>query len=348
MESIDLRSDTVTHPTAAMREAMASAQVGDDVYGEDPTVNRLQELASELTGKQAGLFVASGTMGNVAAILAHTRRGDEVICGLQSHMYRNEQGAMAALAGAQARPLQEQPDGTLALDEIEAAIQTSDDHHPITRLVTIENTHNLCGAVPLTAAYTQAAGALAQRYGLRLHLDGARLFNAAVAQDISAADLSAPADSVSICLSKGLSAPVGSVLCGSADFIRASRRARKVLGGGMRQAGVLAAAGILALTVMVERLGDDHENAKALARELAAVSGVVLDNNAAATNMVYFHLDEDVPRDASEVSVALKENGVLLDAFGSRGFRAVTHHGVSREMVEHAVAVLNDVLETRR
>ncbi len=346
MDSIDLRSDTVTLPTAAMREAMASAHVGDDVYGEDPTVNRLQDLASELTGKQAGLFVASGTMGNVTAILAHTRRGDEVVCGLQSHIYRKEQGAMAALAGAQARPLQEQQDGTMALDEIAAAIQTIDDHHPITRVVTVENTHNRCGAIPLTASYTQAVAELARRHGMRLHLDGARLFNAAIALDVAAADLAAAADSVSICLSKGLSAPVGSVLCGSADFIRAARRARKVLGGGMRQAGVLAAAGIVALTTMVERLGDDHENANVLARELATVPGVILDNGGVATNMVYFHLDEGVPRDASEVSVALKAKGVLLDAVSSRGFRAVTHSGVSRQMVEQAAAVFNDVLAT--
>ena len=348
MDSIDLRSDTVTHPTAAMREAMGSAQLGDDVYGEDPTVNQLQDLASELTGKEAGLFVASGTMGNVAAILAHTRRGDEVICGLQSHMYRNEQGAMSALAGAQARPLQEKQDGTLDLDEIAAAIQTSDDHHPITRMVAVENTHNLCGGVPTSAAYMQAVGELAHRRGLIMHLDGARLFNAAVALDASAAHLAESADSVSICLSKGLSAPVGSVLCGSADFIRAARRARKVLGGGMRQAGVLAAAGVVALTTMVERLCDDHENAKVLAGALAAVPGVLLANNAAATNMVYFYLDEYLQRDASEVSIVLKERGVLLDAFGSRGFRAVTHHGVSRESVEHAVAVLKDVLEAEQ
>ena len=345
MDGIDLRSDTVTQPTDTMREAMASAQVGDDVYGEDPTVLQLQDLAAELTGKQAGLFVASGTMGNVVAILVHTGRGDEVICGLQSHIYLNEQGAMAALSGVQARPLQEQPDGTLDLDEVVDSIRAEDDHHPVTRLVAIENTHNLCGAIPLTAAYTYAVGELVRRQGLKLHLDGARLFNAAVSLNTSAADLAAPAHSVSICLSKGLSAPVGSVLCGNSDFIRAARRARKVLGGGMRQAGVLAAAGIVALTTMVEQLGEDHDNAKALARLLASVPGVVLDDNAAATNMVYFHLDNEVPCHASEVSDALKKEGVLLDAISDRGFRAVTHHGVSKEMVVSAVAILNDALK---
>ena len=214
MDMIDLRSDTVTQPTPAMREAMAKAPVGDDVYGEDPTVNNLQEIASELTGKDAALYVASGTMGNVAATLAHTRRGDEIICGLKSHIYRNEQGAMAALAGVQARPLEEELDGTLDIQNIESAIQISDDHHAITRVISIENTHNICGGVPLTPEYMQSLGKLALQYKLKLHLDGARLFNAAAALGVSARDMIGPADSVSICLSKGLCAPVGSVLCG--------------------------------------------------------------------------------------------------------------------------------------
>lgn len=346
MNIIDLRSDTVTQPTAAMREAMASAQVGDDVYGEDPTVNRLQQLASELTGKEAGLFVSSGTMGNVAAILAHTRRGDEVICGSQSHMYLKEQGAMSVLAGVQARPLQEKPDGTLDPEEIVSAIQVSDDHHPITRLVTIENTHNICGAVPLTADYTDSVGQITQQYDLKLHLDGARLFNAAVSLNTSVEQLAAGADSVSICLSKGLCAPVGTVLCGQHDFIYSARRARKVLGGGMRQAGILAAAGIVALTSMVERMEDDHENARVLERALSMSPGIVVDKNGASTNMVYFGLNDDVTRSAGEVSLALKEKGVLMDAVGLRKFRAVTHHDVSREMVEHSVGVLREVLES--
>ena len=344
MDMIDLRSDTVTQPTPAMREAMANAPVGDDVYGEDPTVNSLQEIASELTGKEAALYVASGTMGNVAATLAHTRRGDEVICGLKSHIYRNEQGAMAALAGVQARPLEEEWDGTLDIQRIESAIQISDDHHAITRVISIENTHNICGGVPLSLEYMQSLGKLALQHKLKLHLDGARLFNAAVALGVSAKDIVGPADSVSICLSKGLCAPVGSVLCGDTEFIRRARRARKVLGGGMRQVGVVAAAGIIALTDMPERLSEDHQNAKLIAKSLAAVPGIYLERNSASTNMVYFNLEEDIPNSGNEVSSFLKQEGVLLDLVSARGFRAVTHYGINSGMVEIAVQTLKQVL----
>ncbi len=344
MDIIDLRSDTVTQPTPAMREAMAKAIVGDDVYGEDPTVNRLQEIASELTGKEAALYVVSGTMGNVAATLAHTQRGDEMICGLKSHIYRNEQGAMAALAGVQARPLEEEYDGTLDIQKIESAIQISDDHHPITRVVAIENSHNICGGVPISPAYIESLGKLTLQYGLRLHLDGARLFNAAAALGVSAKDLVGPADSVSICLSKGLCAPVGSVLCGDAEFIHRARRARKVLGGGMRQAGVLAAAGIIALTDMPARLVVDHQNATLLAKSLAALPGISLERNSASTNMVYFQLDEDVAYSGHEVSSSLKQEGVLLDLVSTRGFRAVTHYEINSDMIEHTVQVLNQVI----
>ncbi|MDP6584211.1 MAG: low-specificity L-threonine aldolase [Anaerolineales bacterium] len=344
MDMIDLRSDTVTKPTPAMREAMAKADVGDDVYGEDPTVNKLQDIASELTGKEAALYVASGTMGNVAATLAHTRRGDEIICGLKSHIYRNEQGAMAALAGVQARPLEEEYDGTLDIQKIESAIQTSDDHHPITRVVAIENTHNICGGVPISPTYTEKLGELAVKHGLILHLDGARMFNAAAALGVSPKEIVGPSDSVSICLSKGLCAPVGSVLCGDTDFIHRARRARKVLGGGMRQAGVLAAAGIIALTEMPERLRDDHQNAKLLARLLSELSGISLERNSASTNMVYFNLDADVPSSGNEVSSSLKEEGILLDLVSPRGFRAVTHYGIDSDMVEMAVHALKDIV----
>jgi threonine aldolase len=344
MDMIDLRSDTVTQPTPAMREAMAKAPVGDDVYGEDPTVNNLQAIASELTGKDAALYVASGTMGNVAATLAHTRRGDEVICGLKSHIYRNEQGAMAALAGVQARPLEEEWDGTIDIQKIESAIQISDDHHAITRVISIENTHNICGGVPLRPEYMESLGKLALQHKLKLHLDGARLFNAAAALGVSARDMIGPADSVSICLSKGLCAPVGSVLCGDTEFIHRARRARKVLGGGMRQAGVVAAAGIIALTEMTERLIDDHQNARLLARLLGEVPGVSLERNSASTNMVYFNLDAGVPNSGYEVSDSLRQEGVLLDLVGASSFRAVTHHGIDSEMVEMSVHVLKNIV----
>ena len=344
MEIIDLRSDTVTHPTPEMRLAMADAPVGDDVYGEDPTVNELEALACRMTGKEAAVFVASGTMGNVAAILAHTHLGDELICGYRTHIYRKEQGAMAALGGVQAQPLMEAADGTLSLEEIEKSIQSDDEHHSITRMITIENTQNMCGGQPLTPEYTQDVGALASRYNLKLHVDGARLFNAAVALGVSVEALVGAADSVTFCLSKGLCAPVGSVLCGNAEFIRLARRARKLLGGSMRQAGVLAAAGIVALNSMIERLEDDHANARQLAMGLAGIEGVQLAVDDVSTNMVYFGLDQAVPLGAAEARVRMEEHRMLIDQVGERSFRAVTHHGISAEMVDRALQILTDVV----
>ena len=287
MDSIDLRSDTVTQPTPAMREAMATAQVGDDVFGDDPTINRLQELAASRMGKEAGLFVPSGTMGNLASILAHCTRGDEAILGDKAHTVLYEAGGISALGGVHSRQVANQPDGTLRLEDIEAAIRSDDPHHPISRLVALENTHNRCGGVALTPAYTQAVGELAHQHGLVLHLDGARIFNAAVVQGVTARELAEPADSVTFCLSKGLSAPVGSVICGSREFIYRAHRMRKMLGGGMRQAGILAAAGIVALETMVERLADDHRRARMLAEGLKEIPGIALDPGTPYTNMVF-------------------------------------------------------------
>jgi threonine aldolase len=337
---IDLRSDTVTRPTPDMRQAMALADVGDDVYDEDPTVNRLEELACRMMGKEAALFVASGTMGNIAAILAHTGRGDEVICGYRSHIYRREQGAMATLAGVQARPIMEREDGTLPLEAIEAAVQPPDQHHPISRLVCLENTHNTCGGQPLTAEYTAAAVEVARRHGLKVHIDGARLFNAAVALGTAAEALVGRADSVTFCVSKGLAAPAGSLLCGDEAFIERARRARKLLGGGMRQVGVLAAAGIVALTSMVERLEEDHENARRMAGLLAEIEGIRVEPERVKTNIVYFDLDERSPWPAGELAALLKEQGVLLDVAGPRTLRAVAHYGITAAMVEEAVAAI--------
>lgn len=343
MDIIDLRSDTVTYPTDDMRSAMAEARVGDDVYGEDPTINELEALACHMTSKEAAVFVSSGTMGNVAAILAHTQPGDELICGYRSHIYRNEQGAMAALGGVQAHPVKEEADGMLSLNEIKACIRSDNEHHPITRMITIENTHNMCGGQPLTPEYTQSVGSIAKDYGLKFHVDGARLFNASVALGVSVENLSGPADSVSFCLSKGLCAPVGSVLCGDAEFIRLARRARKVLGGSMRQAGVLAAAGIVALNNMIERLGDDHANARRFAEGLVDIKGMLVDLELVRTNMVYFGWDQDVLHDAAEASMLLKKRGVRLDPVGERSFRAVMHYWISPEMVEQSLQVLQDV-----
>ena len=341
---IDLRSDTVTHPTPAMREAMARAEVGDDVFGDDPTVKRLEEMAAERLGHEAGLFVASGTMGNLVALLTHCRRGDEVIAGDATHIVNNEQGGMAALGGMLPRPIPNQPDGTLRLEDIESAIRGDDEHWARTRLVCLENTHNVKGGVPLDAAYTRSVAELAKRRGLKFHVDGARIFNAAIALGVPVSDLTRDADSVTFCVSKGLSAPVGSLLCGSKAFIAEARRARKIVGGGMRQAGVLAAAGIVALTTMVDRLAEDHANAKRMAEGLADTPGFVADPDRVRTNMVYFDLAPEVRIDAPEVERRLADRRVRVGAPGKRRFRAVTHAWVSVEEIDRALLAFRSVV----
>lgn len=345
MYPIDLRSDTVTQPTPAMRAAMAAAPVGDDVYGEDPTLNRLQALAAERMGKEAGLFVPSGTMGNLAAVLAHCGRGDEVILGNLGHTFLFEGGGIAALGGVHSYELPTAPDGTLRLVDIQDAIRGDDIHAPVTRLITLENTHNRCGGVPLSAAYTDSVGALAREYELALHLDGARIFNAAVALDTPAARLAQAADSVTFCLSKGLCAPVGSVLCGTAQFIQRARRIRKQLGGGMRQAGVLAAAGIVALEEMVDRLAEDHRRACSLAEGLAQIHGLKLEPETPPTNMVFVGLTDDVPASAAEIVQRLAGHQVKVGAVGPRRFRMVTHHDIDDAAVERTLAAFRSVLE---
>jgi len=344
MEFIDLRSDTVTKPTPAMREAMAKAEVGDDVYGEDPTVNRLQEMAASMLSKEAGLFVPSGTMGNLAAILAHCGRGDEVILGNKAHTFLFEAGGVSALGGVHSCQLPNQLDGSLALDDIEAAIRADDAHFPVTRLVCLENTHNRCGGTYQTAAYTRSVGNLARARDLSVHLDGARLFNAAVASGVDAAELVAPVDSVTFCLSKGLCAPVGSVLCGSEGFIAKAHRIRKQLGGGMRQAGILAAAGIVALETMVDRLAEDHQRARNLADGLQQVRGLELDAGTPATNMVFVSLAANVPVNARQVAARLKELGVLVGVVAERRFRLVTHYWIDDDGVDVAVRAFSGAI----
>jgi len=351
MKTIDLRSDTVSHPTPEMREAMTSAPVGDDVYGEDPTVNRLQELAAAITGKEAGLFVPSGTMGNLAAVLAHCGRGDEVILGNQAHTYRYEAGGISALGGVHSYQIPNQPDGTLALADIRAAIRMDDAHYPISRLIALENTHNRCGGVPLTPEYTQAVGELAHQHGLRIHLDGARIFNAAIAQQVPVQALTDPVDSVTFCLSKGLCAPVGSVLCGSRPLITQAHRIRKQLGGGMRQAGILAAAGILALETMVDRLAEDHRRARSLADGLASISGLHLDPGTPFTNMIFLNVDEQAttggqPATADRLAEMLEAQGVRLGIVGPRRFRLVTHYWIDDSAVQQAIAAFRSCLNS--
>lgn len=344
MDIVDLRSDTVTRPTPAMRKAMAEAEVGDDVFGDDPTVNRLEALAATRMGKEAGLFVPSGTMGNLAAVLAHCGRGDEVILGDQAHTFVYEAGGTAALGGVHPRTVANRPDGTMELEAIEAAIRSDDVHFPTTRLICLENTHNRCGGVALSADYTRSVGELARRRGLQLHLDGARIFNAAAATESSPAELAGPADSVTVCLSKGLCAPVGSVLCGDAEFIHRARRIRKQLGGGMRQAGIVAAAGILALETMTDRIGEDHRRARRLAEGLRSLRGLTQVSDPPPTNMVYFNLAAEAAVDGAGMERALAEESVLIHAVGPRRIRLVLHYWVDDEGVDRTVSGIRRAL----
>jgi threonine aldolase len=326
-----------------MREAMYRAELGDDVFGEDPTMNRLQELAAARLGKEAALFVASGTMGNLVALLTHCGRGDGAIMGDQSHTFLNEAGGSSALGGVYLRAIPTQPDGTLDPALIEGAIPSEDVHHPRVTLVCLENTHNYCGGIALDAQYTATVADLAHRHGTSLHLDGARIFNAALALGVPVSDLAAPADSVMFCLSKGLSCPAGSLLCGRADFIKRAHRMRKMVGGGMRQAGVLAAAGIVALEQMVDRQQEDHENARTLAEGIAEIPGLGLDPGSVRTNIVFFDF-VDRRMSAQQFCERLKEEGVLMLVLGSGRLRAVTHYGIESGDVEHALQVMRQVM----
>ncbi len=344
-EIIDLRSDTVTVPTPEMWEAMAHAEVGDDVYGEDPSINLLQNLAAEKMGKEAGLFVPSGTMGNLIAVLTHCGRGDEAIMGDLGHTFLFEGGGVAALGGVMPHTLPNQADGTLLLEDIQSAVRGDDPHFPVSKLVILENTHNRCGGVPLTTEYTRKVADLAHSQSLKLHVDGARIFNAAVALGVPVIQLVEQADSVTFCLSKALCAPVGSVLCGTTEFIYRARRVRKQLGGGMRQAGILAAAGIVALQTMVDRLAEDHSRARRLADGLRAVPGLVLEPALPPSNMVFLNLSDQVGLTAPEVAEKLKSLGVKVGATGKRRFRLVTHYWIDDAGVEKTIAGFKTVLK---
>jgi len=320
-----------------MREAMAAAEVGDDVYGEDPTVNRLQELAAERTGKEAGLFVSSGTMGNLIGVLCHCERGDEVIMGNLAHTFLFEAGGISALGGVFPHTLPNQPDGTLNLIDIQSAIRMEDVHFPKSKLLVLENTQNRCGGAVLTAEYTGQAVELAHRYHLAVHLDGARIFNAAAALGVDVKELTGPVDSVTFCLSKALCAPVGSVLCGTKDFIYKARRLRKQLGGGTRQAGVLAAAGIIAIETMSKRLGEDHARARRLAEGIANISGFSLAFGMPSSNMVFIDMAPSVKYSAQEAVAKLMEDGIKIGISGERRFRMVTHYWINDEAVERTI-----------
>jgi threonine aldolase len=341
MKAVDLRSDTFTHPTPTMRRAMFEAEVGDDVFMEDPTVRRLERMAAEAVGKEAALFVASGTMGNLVAVLNQTQRGDRVVVGSEAHIYYYEGDGQRRLAGVELVPVPNDEQGGLDPALVREALEAPG---PPATLVCLENTHNRCGGGVLTAAETAAVADVAHSHGARVHLDGARIFNAAVALGVPAAELAAPADSVSFCFSKGLSAPVGSILNGGADFIDRARQMRRMVGGAMRQVGVIAAAGIVALETMVERLAQDHENARLLAEGLASLPGVRLDPASVRTNIVAFELEGWEPPD---FLAALKEAGVLAVPFGPHRIRMVTHNDVSREDVEKALERIRSVCTAR-
>ena len=337
MNVIDLRSDTVTKPTDEMRRAMYEAEVGDDVYGEDPSINQLQERAAELLGKEAGLLMASGTMSNLVAALTYCQRGDEIVMGDQAHMFWNESAGASALAGAQVRLVPNDDQGRIDPADLAAAIRPRGNvHMPPTTLVCLENTHNRCSGGVLTPEDTARVAEVAHAAGAKVHLDGARIFNAAVSLEVPASELVKDVDDVSFCLSKALSCPVGSVLCGSNEFIEDALKWRKMVGGGMRQAGVLAAAGLVALDSMVERLADDHANARRLAQGLANVDGLGLDADSIQSNIVIFDVDQAIGS-AADLAAALDREGVLVSSPGPNSIRMVTHRHISSADVDDAL-----------
>ena len=340
---IDLRSDTVTHPTDAMYEAMRSAPLGDDVLGDDPTVIEFEQMATERMGKEAALLVPSGSMANLISVLVHCGRGEEVILGDKAHTFYYEAGGISAYGGVHPHTVPNQPDGTIRLEDIEAAIRADNIHFPRTKLICLENTQNKCRGAVLSPDYTDTVAELAKRHRLKIHIDGARIFNAAVALDVDVKELTRSCDTLSFCLSKGLCCPVGSVLCGSVDFIAEARRIRKGLGGGMRQTGILAAAGMVALDTMIDRLADDHTNAKTLAEGLAGIDGIDIDMDLVQTNMVYFTLTAAAVSDETLLSAAM-EKGVQFLAVAPRTFRMGTHHGIKRSDIDTTLEIIREIV----
>ncbi len=339
---IELRSDTFTLPTRAMMDAIAVAPLGDDVYGEDPTVRRLEEMAAEKVGKEAACLMPSGTMANLAAMLAHCPRGSKILVGNESDIYIYEAGGASVCGGLVYEPIATQPDGRLLIEDLERAFpdDPEDPQFALPAVICLENTHNRCGGLPLPHGYLREVGMLARTWGVALHLDGARLFNAAVAQGVSPAEICREADSVQFCLSKGLSAPVGSVVAGSRSFIEKVRRYRKMLGGGMRQAGIIAAAGIVALEQMVDRLAEDHANARLLAEGLAEIPGIAVDPAAVQTNILFFRVTD--PRFTWQSFVeSVRRKGLSVAELGHGRIRAVTHSGITAREIQSALEIVS-------
>ena len=339
----DLRSDTLTLPTPAMREAMARAEVGDDVWEEDPTVRRLEEMAARRTGKDAALFVSSGTQGNLVSVLAQTRPGQEIVLDRDSHILNYEGAGAAVFGGVQTLPVATER-GFLTAAQVRDNVRPSNIHIPATGLVCVENTHNRHGGTCCTPEDIAAMAAAAHDHGVAVHLDGARIFNAAVALGRPVADFARPVDSITFCLSKGLAAPVGSLICGSREFIAHSRRVRKMLGGGMRQVGVLAAAGLIALETMVDRLAEDHDHAKRLARGLAELPRLRLDPGKVQTNIVIFHVDRD--GGSAELAAGCLARKVKIHQIGPGAIRCVTHKDVDREDIDRALDAFREITAT--
>jgi len=342
MKTIDMRSDTVTLPTEKMRRAMYEAKLGDDVYGEDPTVNELEQLAASMLKKETALFTSSGTMSNLLAVLTHTHPGDEVILGGEAHIFWSEVGGAAALGGVIMRTVANNEHGQMDLNMVEGAIRPKNIHYPQNSLLCLENTHGRCGGVVLTPDYTSAISDIAHAHDLRVHLDGARIFNAAIALDTPASELAKPVDSVCLCLSKGLSAPVGSLLCGTSDFVERARKWRKMIGGGMRQAGVIAAAGIVALREGVNRLAEDHSNAKRLADGLSHIPGITTCPERTQTNIVMFESPSNVP--ISEFIRQLDTQGIKVLYRGGLRFRAVTHRTITESDIDEALEGIGQIV----
>ncbi len=339
MRIVDLRSDTVTQPSPEMRRAMYDAELGDDVYGEDPTLNALEAKAAERLGKEAAVFVASGTMGNLVSVLAHAQRGDEIILGHKAHIFRSEAGGASALGGVSFHTVPNDERGMLNPQDVRDAIRPNDPHMPRTAAVCLENTQNACGGAPLTQDDMQAIAAVAREGGVALHVDGARIFNAAVALEAPVSELAKDADSVTFCLSKGLSCPIGSVIVGDADYIKEARRWRKMVGGGMRQVGVIAAAGLVALDSMVDRLAEDHANARKLAEGLAQIPGVAIDPESLPTNLVFFDVERE---DRDEIHRQLVQRGVKGGG-GAKRWRYATHYGITESDIDYALEQAREV-----
>jgi threonine aldolase len=343
MEVIDLRSDTVTKPTEEMRQAMYRAEVGDDVYRDDPTVNRLEELVAREMGKEAALFVASGTMANQVAVMTHTKRGDEIILGEKSHIYVNEVGGIAYLAGVQAALVTE-TEGVMDARVVEQRIRSENIHYPKTSLICVENTHNMAGGrvVPLSAM--KEIYDVGKKHGIPVHLDGARIYNAAAYLGVEAREIAKYCDSVNVCLSKGLCAPVGSVLAGSREFIERARKFRKMLGGGMRQAGILAAAGIIAIEKMSKRLKDDHDNALLLAKGLNSLEGVSVDVDRVQTNLIMVDFG-GTGLNGMQVAERLKQSGILINGSSSSVVRFAVHYYITPDDVKRTVEAVDKIIK---